>query len=95
MQKLPFTLKVGDYCTAYQKGIHKVVHILFPPQGRASTALVTLERILDSNCNPSNRVKSTCDVAWCRKIDKKQFLEERKNSHASQIKNIEEYILDE
>lgn len=91
--KLPFDLKVGDYCTAYVKGIHQVVHILYPAQGRASTALVTLQSVLDKNMNPRKGHKSTCDVAWCTKINPQELLQEVQNSHLSQIENIKKYLI--
>lgn len=93
MQKLPFDLVVGDYCTAYQKGIHRVVHILFPARGLASTALVTLESVLDSNLKPRKGKKSTCDVTWCTKINKQEYLEKIKQSHKSQIENVERLLV--
>ena len=92
MQKLPFDLKVGDYCTAYSKGIHKVVSIEYPTQ-RASTALINLVAVLDTKLNPANNRKSSCDVAWCRKINKEEYLEHLKNSHESQLENVRKLLV--
>jgi hypothetical protein len=92
MQKLPFDLKVGDYCTAYSKGIHKVVSIEYPTQ-RASTALVNLVAILDTKLNPSPARKSSCDVAWCRKINVNEYLEHLQNSHKSQLENVRKLLV--
>lgn len=89
--KYPFDLKVGDYCKAYQKGIHRVISIEYPAHGKASTALVTLEAVLDTKLNP-RKGKSTCDIAWCVKINKEQYLEQLKNSHQSQINNVLNYL---
>ncbi len=93
MQKLPFDLKVGDYCFAYTKGVHRVVNILFPAEGKASTALVTLESVLDSNYKPRKGSKSNCDVAWCKKINKDDLLEQINNSHYTQINNVKELLI--
>lgn len=87
MGKPPFDLKVGDYCYAYSKGIHQVVDILYPPRGLASTALVTLESVLDSNYKPTKR-KSTCDVSWCRKVTKEELLQKVKDQYSTWEENI-------
>lgn len=87
MQKLPFDLKVGDYCYAYVKGIHKVEHILFPSEGLASTALVTLKAVLDSSYRPRSGT-STCDVAWCRKVTKEELLAKVKDQYTVWEENI-------
>lgn len=92
MQTLPFDLKVGDYCTAYSKGIHKVVSIEYPTQ-RASTALINLVAVLDTKLNPANGRKSYCDVAWCRKINKEEYLEHLKKSHESQLENVRKLLV--
>lgn len=92
MQKLPFDLKVGDYCFAYRKGIHKVVSIEFPTR-QASTALVNLISVLDSKLNKTSATKHSCDVAWCKKIDVSKYLEEVKASHISQLNSIKEYLV--
>jgi hypothetical protein len=92
MKKLPFDLKVGDYCTSYRKGISKVVSIEYPTQ-RASTALINLISILDSKYNPSANIKHSCDIAWCTKINVDKYLEEVKSSHISQLDNIKKYLV--
>jgi len=87
MQKLPFDLKVGDYCYGYVKGIHKVEHILFPAEGKASCALVTLKAVLDSSYRPRSGT-STCDVAWCRKVTREELLAKVKDQYTVWEENI-------
>lgn len=91
MSKISYdrSLKVGDIVFAYQKGIHRIIsfeeRVKYPP-------LVHLEAILDSKYNPAKKVKSICDISWCKKIDKRKFIDSLENTHKSQIENLEAYL---
>lgn len=85
-------LKVGDYCRAYVKGIHQITKMEWGSPG-ASTCLVTMISVLDSNMNPARRKVHTCDIYWVTKVDPVKFLEEVKASHQSQLANIMAYLM--
>jgi hypothetical protein len=93
MQKLPFDLKVGDYCKAYSKGVHKVVDIMYPANGQATTALVSLVTVLDRNLNPCKARKSSCDVYWCKRIDPEKYLFDIVGSHKTQLENVKKFLV--
>lgn len=69
--------KIGDVITSYYKGYHVVTNIISRP---AYTPLIEHRTILDSHFNPvkSNSIK-TCDVAWCRILDRETIEKERVN----------------
>lgn len=97
MKLNPLNLKVGDYCTAYQKGIHRIIKLEkeeYTSGGKLYRhILVTLEAVLDSNMNPSRKRVSTCDLEFCEKVDPKEFLEKVQASHESQLANIRKYLV--
>jgi len=91
------TLKVGDYVSGYNKGIHVITEIgperpdYYNPTERLAP-LVKLTQVLTVDLTKSPRRKSECDITYCAKVTKEELLKWADEAHKRSIDAINEVI---
>jgi len=91
-------LKPGDVIRAYNKGIHRVTKVerrFFTKEdeqknygklNKEYNSLIYYDRILNGNLEPSKKLKTCCDAAFCVKLNIKSVYKEKDEK----IKELEE-----
>lgn len=80
--------KIGDFVTAYEKGIHKVVDIT---DGCGCGKCFHLERVLNSTFK-LGKGKSVCDGAYVQPFSKEEAINRLQEDTKKAIQNIERYL---
>lgn len=97
MIKYDTTLKVGDYVSGYNKGIHVITEIgperpdYYKPAEKIAP-LVKLTQLLTADLTKSPKRKSVCDITYCVKVTKEDLLKWADEAHRKSIEAINEVI---
>lgn len=65
-------VKIGDYCTAYEKGYFKLIDI-DKTKRKSGNDLAILERVTNSKFE-SRKGRYECDISYCIPVSKEQLL---------------------
>ncbi len=85
------TIIVGDYITAYHKGIHIVTKI--EDRGRRNCPLFHYVSVLNSQYGPMKKRENSCDASYCTKVSKKILLDRVGTICQTWTDNINGYLI--
>lgn len=94
-------LKIGDFITSYNKGIHRVTKIerrfgtadtIYAKEGEEYAALISYEYVLNGNFEPAGKRRGSCDVSFCTKITL-DYIKEQRRVFNKQMRALKELLI--
>lgn len=84
-------INVGDIITAYHKGYWRVIKLEKILLYCNLTTQVTYEKVLNSNFKPPSKVTKSCDIRWCRKVNR-EYIQSLREDFNTKMNKLEELI---